>query len=96
MFNKLKSVKENFKAEVKVYQRALTDKRTPGLARRLLKFAVAYVLSPIDIIPDFIPVIGHIDDVIIVPMLIVIAIRMIPKQVIADCREKNIVSPAEI
>jgi len=53
-----------------------------------LKFAVAYVLSPIDIIPDFIPVIGHIDDVIIVPTLMVMAIRMIPKQVIADCREK--------
>jgi len=88
MFNKLKAATNRFKAEVKVYQCALSDSRTPKLAKSLLKFAVAYVLSPIDIIPDFIPVVGHIDDVIIVPTVIVIAMRMVPKEVIADCRSK--------
>jgi uncharacterized membrane protein YkvA (DUF1232 family) len=48
--------------------------------------AIAYAVSPIDLIPDFIPVVGHLDDVIIVPTLIWIALRLVPKDVIAECR----------
>jgi uncharacterized membrane protein YkvA (DUF1232 family) len=57
------------------------DKRVPKSSKILLALAVAYFLLPIDLIPDFIPVIGHLDDVIIVPTLIFIAIKLIPKEV---------------
>jgi len=82
----LKSIGRNLKHEIKVYQLVLRDSRTPRLAKFLLGLAVGYALLPFDIIPDFIPVIGHLDDVIIVPALIVIALRMIPKEVVEDCR----------
>ena len=85
-YDKLKSIGRNLKHEIKVYQLVLRDSRTPRLAKFLLGLTVGYALLPFDIIPDFIPVIGHLDDVIIVPALIVIALRMIPKEVVEDCR----------
>jgi len=51
-------------------------------------FAVGYALSPVDLIPDFIPVIGYLDDIVILPLLISLAIRMIPAKVMAECRER--------
>ncbi|MEW6053850.1 MAG: DUF1232 domain-containing protein [Nitrospirota bacterium] len=68
------------------------DARTPRAAKFLLALAVGYTLFPFDLIPDFIPVIGHLDDLIIVPALIVLALKMIPEEVIRECRakEKNI------
>jgi len=84
--DKLKSVGRKLKREIKIYQLVLRDSRTPRLAKFLLGLAVGYALLPFDIIPDFIPVIGLLDDVIIVPALIVIALRMIPKEVVEDCR----------
>jgi uncharacterized membrane protein YkvA (DUF1232 family) len=57
------------------------DKRVPKSSKILLALAVGYFLLPIDLIPDFIPIIGHLDDVIIVPTLIFIAIKLIPKEV---------------
>ncbi|WP_054864263.1 YkvA family protein [Methanosarcina barkeri] len=57
------------------------DPRTPKTAKILLWIAIGYALSPIDLIPDFIPVIGHIDDIIIVPVLLYIAMRSVPKNV---------------
>lgn len=86
MFEKLKSVGQTLKHELRVYQRVLKDSRTPRAAKCLLGVAVGYVLLPFDIIPDFIPVIGHLDDLIIVPALVIIALKMIPKEVISDCR----------
>ncbi|MCE5340607.1 MAG: DUF1232 domain-containing protein [Planctomycetaceae bacterium] len=57
------------------------DKRVPRTSKILLAFAIGYFLLPIDLIPDFIPVIGHLDDLIIVPTLIFIAIKLIPREV---------------
>ena len=85
-YDKLKSIGRNLKHEIKVYQLVLGDSRTPKLAKFLLWLAVGYALLPFDIIPDFIPVIGLLDDFVIVPALIVIALRMIPKEVVEDCR----------
>jgi uncharacterized membrane protein YkvA (DUF1232 family) len=86
MFDRLKSMGRNMKREIKVYQLVLKDSRTPILAKFLLGLAVGYTLLPFDIIPDFIPVIGHIDDGIIVPVLVIVALKMIPREVIEDCR----------
>lgn len=86
MLEKLKAIGRELKRELRVYQRVLRDKRTPRTAKCLLGLAVGYVLLPFDIIPDFIPVIGHVDDLVIVPALVIIALKMIPKEVISECR----------
>ena len=87
MSKKLKTFGQNIKHEVKVYQRVLEDSRTPKTAKCLLGLAVGYALLPFDIIPDFIPIIGHLDDLIIIPALVIIALKMIPEEVIEDCRK---------
>jgi uncharacterized membrane protein YkvA (DUF1232 family) len=61
---------------------------TPWYAKALGLFVVAYALSPIDLIPDFIPVLGYVDDVLLLPGLIWLAVRMLPAEVLADCREQ--------
>ena len=61
---------------------------TPFVAKALAVVVVAYALSPIDLIPDFIPVLGYLDDVILLPVLIWLTVRMIPEQVMAECRSK--------
>lgn len=77
-----------FKQEIKIYQLVLKDARTPKLAKFLLGFAIGYALCPFDIIPDFIPVIGHLDDLVIIPLLVFIAIRITPKKIIEEYRNK--------
>ncbi len=62
--------------------------RTPWGAKALSVFVVAYALSPIDLIPDFIPVIGYLDDALLLPALIWLAVRMLPRDVLDDCRDK--------
>jgi uncharacterized membrane protein YkvA (DUF1232 family) len=86
MFKKLKSMVGTIRTEIKVYQLVLKDKRTPRLAKWLLGISIGYLLMPFDIIPDFIPVLGQIDDIIIVGALVTLAIRIIPKEVIAEAR----------
>jgi uncharacterized membrane protein YkvA (DUF1232 family) len=61
---------------------------TPWHAKALGLFVVAYALSPIDLIPDFIPVLGYVDDVLLLPALIWLAIRLLPQEVVADCRRQ--------
>ena len=84
----LKSMAKTLKKELKVYRLIISDKRTPWLAKTMLALAVGYALMPFDIIPDFIPIIGHLDDAVIIPLLVIIALKMIPKEVIEDCRKR--------
>lgn len=88
IFDRLKELSRDLKREISLSQKVLKDRRTPKMAKLLLGLAVGYVLLPFDIIPDFIPVIGHLDDLIIVPALVFIALRMIPREVIEDCRKE--------
>jgi uncharacterized membrane protein YkvA (DUF1232 family) len=60
--------------------------RTPWHAKALGLFVVAYALSPIDLVPDFIPVLGYVDDVLLLPALIWLAVRLLPPEVLAECR----------
>ena len=69
---------------------AMKKKETPPLAKILIGIAVCYALSPIDLIPDFIPVIGLLDDVLLLPLIIAAAIKLTPPSVIAECRQQSI------
>jgi len=67
---------------------AYKDPRTPWYARLFAAFVVGYAFSPIDLIPDFIPVLGYLDDLILVPLGAALVLRMIPPDVLAESRDK--------
>lgn len=76
------------KVEIYALYLAYRDPRVPWYARVFAALVVGYAFSPIDLIPDVIPVLGYLDDLLIVPLGIAIAIRMIPPSVLAECREE--------
>lgn len=86
---------ENLKSRAKALKRdtlavwfASRDKRTPWFARLLAVVVAAYALSPIDLIPDFIPVLGYLDDLILIPAGIALTLRLIPPEVMDDARAR--------
>lgn len=87
MFEKLKSHARALKSETQAVYLAAKDPRTPWYAKAVAICTVAYAFSPIDLIPDFVPVLGYLDDVIIVPAGIALAIRLIPAEVLEEARE---------
>ena len=84
--NSLKRIARRFKQEVAVYRRVLGDRRTPLIAKVLLFLALGYLAMPFDLIPDFLPVVGQLDDVVIIPGLVYLATRLIPPALIAEHR----------
>jgi len=82
-----KTLFQRFKRELQLYRNILADPRTPKLTKVLLGSAVAYALTPVDIIPDVIPVLGHLDDAIIIPALVCLALKTIPKPLLCEHRK---------
>ena len=87
--SKLTERAKKLKADVPAVFLALKEKRTPWYAKVIAAIVVVYALSPVDLIPDFIPVLGYLDDVIILPVLIALCIRSIPKDIFGDCRARS-------
>ena len=85
---KLKDWARSLLRELRVLRIALNDDRTPWYARWLLRLLVVYLVSPIDLIPDFIPVVGYLDELLLVPIAIWIAIRLVPREVLDECRAR--------
>lgn len=86
--DKVKAMAREIKRNVFVLYLAYKDPRVSWYAKLFAVGVVAYAFSPIDLIPDFIPVLGYLDDLIIVPLGITIALKLIPQEVIRDCRDK--------
>jgi uncharacterized membrane protein YkvA (DUF1232 family) len=79
---------KRIRREVRVWSLVLKDPRTPRVSKLLLGAALAYLVSPVDLVPDFIPVLGQLDDLVIVRGLVWLAMRSIPRDVMVECREK--------
>jgi uncharacterized membrane protein YkvA (DUF1232 family) len=88
ILQKLQQKAKQLKTEAQVLIIVYKDGRTPLIAKVLIGITVGYLLSPIDLIPDFIPVLGVLDDLIIVPALITLSIKLIPKRILDDAREE--------
>lgn len=83
----LKEKARKLKSEIPAVFLAMKDKETPVIAKFLAMITVGYALSPIDLIPDFIPVLGYLDDLIILPLLITLTVKLIPSLVWNRCLE---------
>jgi uncharacterized membrane protein YkvA (DUF1232 family) len=79
---------QRLKTETIALYLATRDARTPWLARLVAGLVVAYALSPIDLIPDFVPILGYLDDLLLVPLGLALAIKLIPAEVMVECRER--------
>jgi len=88
MFNRLKQWARHLKMETYALYFAYRDPRVPWYAKLLVAFVVAHTFSPIDLIPDFIPVLGYLDDLIITPLGLALALRLIPAEVMTEARMK--------
>lgn len=86
MLEKLKSLTKHLKQEFEVYRLVLKHPKTPWPAKLFLGLAIGYLLMPFDLIPDFIPILGQLDDVIIIPVLVYMALVFTPKELIESCR----------
>jgi len=87
-FEKWKAKARKLKQEVYALYLVSKDRRVPWYARVVAVAVVAYAFSPIDLIPDPIPVLGYLDDLILIPLGIALVIKLIPAEVMQDCREK--------
>ena len=82
----LRKLLRKLQSELKVYRLIVSDSRTPRVAKFLLVLAIFYAVSPLDLIPDIIPVIGFLDDVLIIPGLVLLALKLTPKNIVEECR----------
>ena len=78
MWAKLRLYSKQLKLGLRYYRAILDDPRTPRLPKALLAIALAYMVLPVDIIPDFVPVLGYLDDLLIIPALVWLAMKLVP------------------
>ena len=88
MLEKIKARARALKNEAFAVYIAAKDPRTPWYARALIFFVVAHTFSPIDLIPDFIPIFGYLDDLVVTPLGLALAVRLIPAEVLEEARGK--------
>lgn len=88
IMDKWKQKARELKQEVHAIYLCCKDPRTPWYAKAMAGFIVGYALSPIDLIPDFIPILGYVDELILLPLGIAAVRRMIPQAILAECRLK--------
>ena len=84
--DKLTQIAAKLKAEFEFYRRLQQHPQTPKLAKALLWLAIGYLVMPFDLIPDFLPVIGQLDELVIIPLLLYWALKLTPPDIIAACR----------
>ena len=83
----LAALATRFKRETRYYRAVYQHPQTPKLAKALLWMALGYLVLPFDLIPDFIPVIGQLDELVVIPLLVYFAMRLTPVQVRQACRD---------
>jgi len=88
MMKRIKEKTSELKKQVFALYLAYKKKETPLIAKVFTVIVVAYALSPIDLIPDFIPVLGYLDDFILIPMGVAIALKLIPAKIMEECRKE--------
>lgn len=91
--SKIEQIAQHLKTEFAVYRLVYRHPETPLAAKILLGLAIGYLLLPFDLIPDFIPVLGQLDDVFIVPGLVYLALRLIPDKIVDQCRQQLMNNP---
>jgi uncharacterized membrane protein YkvA (DUF1232 family) len=95
-FKELKEKTKNIETDIYALYKAYRDPRVPWYVKIIILFLLGYFISPIDLIPDFIPVIGYIDDILIISLTIYLIIKLIPTEVFQDCRNKAICEPISV
>ena len=88
LLEKLKERANTLQREIFALYLVYKDPRTPMHVKIFTGLVVAYAFSPIDLIPDFIPILGYLDDLILVPLGISLALKIIPREVMAECRQR--------
>jgi len=89
MIERWRANARGLKSETYALYLAYRDRRTPWYAKAFVALVLAYAFSPVDLIPDFIPLLGHLDDLILVPAGIALALRLIPPEVLQEARAKS-------
>jgi uncharacterized membrane protein YkvA (DUF1232 family) len=96
LLERLKQTARRLKTEITVLGVVYRDPRTPWYAKAVIFLVIAQSLSPIDLIPDFIPILGYLDDLILIPLGIALAIRLVPKEIFTEARAKVASQPESI
>ena len=88
MFERLKSLARRVKQELALYRLIAQHPDTPRLAKICFGLAIGYLLLPFDLIPDFIPILGQLDDMVIIPLFIYVALKLTPTSIIENCQQQ--------
>ena len=96
IFEKMKKKANDLKNEITTIYYAYQNPEVPLLPKIIIIITLAYALSPIDLIPDFIPILGYVDDILILPSLITLSIRLIPKEIMDESRLKARSEPIQL